>query len=54
MDVMEERGIVGPPRGADPREILIDLDGEIPSNEPADDGDEAAGDAEPPDEDEEA
>jgi S-DNA-T family DNA segregation ATPase FtsK/SpoIIIE len=54
MDMMEARGIVGPPRGSDPREILIDLDGEIPSNEPADDGDEAAGDAEPPDEDEEA
>jgi len=26
MDILEERGIVGPPRGSDPREILIDLD----------------------------
>lgn len=35
VDILEERGIVGPPRGSDPREILIDLDGEIPQN-PAD------------------
>jgi len=35
MDVLEERGIIGPPRGSDPREILIDLDGEIPDNTPA-------------------
>jgi S-DNA-T family DNA segregation ATPase FtsK/SpoIIIE len=32
MDILEERGIVGPPRGSDPREILIDLDGVIPNN----------------------
>ena len=32
IDQMEEQGIVGPPRGADPREILVDLDGEIPVN----------------------
>ena len=32
MDLLEERGIVGPPNGSDPREILIDLDGEIPRN----------------------
>ncbi len=32
MDILEERGIIGPPRGSDPREILLDLDGEIPSN----------------------
>jgi S-DNA-T family DNA segregation ATPase FtsK/SpoIIIE len=32
MDILEERGVVGPPRGSDPREILIDLDGEIPQN----------------------
>ncbi len=29
MDVLEERGVIGPPRGSDPREILIDLDEEI-------------------------
>ena len=34
MDTLEERGIVGPPRGSDPREILIDLDGTIPYNAP--------------------
>ena len=33
MDMLEERGVVGPPNGSDPREILIDLDGEIPSND---------------------
>ncbi|NQU41283.1 MAG: DNA translocase FtsK [Lentisphaerae bacterium] len=32
MDILEERGVIGPPRGSDPREILIDLDGEIPEN----------------------
>ena len=32
MDILEERGIVGPPRGADPREILIDLDAEMTNN----------------------
>ena len=32
MDILEERGFVGPPRGADPREILIDLDAEMPNN----------------------
>ena len=32
MDVLEERGLVGPARGSDPREILIDLDGEMPDN----------------------
>ena len=32
MDVLEQRGIVGPARGSDPREILIDMDGEIPNN----------------------
>ncbi len=30
MDVLEERGIIGPPRGSDPREILIDLDLGVP------------------------
>lgn len=38
IDILEERGIVGPPRGSDPREILIDLDGEIPDNAPTADG----------------
>lgn len=28
MDELEQRGVVGPNRGAEPREILIDLDGE--------------------------
>ncbi|MEI8243304.1 MAG: DNA translocase FtsK 4TM domain-containing protein [bacterium] len=32
MDILEERGIVGPTRGAEPREILIDLDAEMPNN----------------------
>ncbi|MBN1670343.1 MAG: DNA translocase FtsK [Kiritimatiellae bacterium] len=32
MDILEEKGIVGPSRGSEPREILIDLDGEIPDN----------------------
>lgn len=36
MDILEERGLIGPPRGSEPREILIDLDGEIPEN-PTDD-----------------
>lgn len=34
MDALEERGIIGPPRGSDPREILVDFDGEIPNNDP--------------------
>jgi len=39
MDLLEERGVIGPPDGAGPREILIDLDGEIPRNTGAvDDG----------------
>jgi S-DNA-T family DNA segregation ATPase FtsK/SpoIIIE len=33
MDILEERGIVGPPRGSDPREILVDLDVGIPDND---------------------
>ncbi len=32
VDILEERGIVGPPNGSGPREILIDLDGDIPNN----------------------
>jgi len=34
MDRLEEQGIVGPVHGADPREILIDLDTQIPENAP--------------------
>ncbi len=33
MDLLEQKGIVGPAQGSDPREILIDLDGEVPTNE---------------------
>lgn len=29
IDILEERGMLGPPRGAEPREILIDLDAEM-------------------------
>jgi S-DNA-T family DNA segregation ATPase FtsK/SpoIIIE len=55
MDKLEERGIVGPQIGSGTREILIDLDNEIPSNVPfadqavaADsDGDAAAGEGGP-------
>jgi S-DNA-T family DNA segregation ATPase FtsK/SpoIIIE len=32
MDVLEERGIVGPGSGSEPREILVDLDAGVPSN----------------------
>jgi S-DNA-T family DNA segregation ATPase FtsK/SpoIIIE len=42
MDILEQRGVVGPPRGSDPREILIDLDGEIPDNSGAADTAEPA------------
>ena len=41
MDLLEEKGIVGPPRGSDPREILIDLDGEVPANEVPEEPDRA-------------
>lgn len=33
MDILEEKGVVGPPNGSEPREILVDLDGDIPQNE---------------------
>lgn len=33
MDALEDRGIVGPARGSDPRDILIDLDNEIPAQQ---------------------
>jgi len=39
MDQLESRGVVGPARGSDPREILIDLDGEIPVHAPEQGGD---------------
>lgn len=32
IDILEERGILGPPRGSEPREILIDLDSVITNN----------------------
>jgi len=32
MDILEERGVVVPHKGAEPRDILMDLDGEIPDN----------------------
>lgn len=35
MDELEKRGMVGPARGSDPREILIDMDGEIPDTSAA-------------------
>ncbi|MCA1809056.1 MAG: DNA translocase FtsK 4TM domain-containing protein [Kiritimatiellia bacterium] len=38
MDVLEERGIVGPARGSDPREILIDLDLQADDNPMTEDG----------------
>jgi S-DNA-T family DNA segregation ATPase FtsK/SpoIIIE len=33
MDLLEERGIVGPNKGAEPRDILIDLDGKVPAGQ---------------------
>ncbi len=36
MDLLEQKGVVGPAQGADPRDILIDLDGEVPENNPKD------------------
>jgi S-DNA-T family DNA segregation ATPase FtsK/SpoIIIE len=33
MDSLEERGIVGPNKGAEPRDILMDLDGKIPAGQ---------------------
>jgi len=32
MDILEERGVVGPQVGSGTREILVDLDKEIPVN----------------------
>jgi S-DNA-T family DNA segregation ATPase FtsK/SpoIIIE len=47
MDILEERGMVGPTRGAEPREILIDLDAEMPNNVGAMDSSEDAKKDEP-------
>jgi len=46
MDVLEERGVVGPPRGSEPREILIDLDGDITNTSRDEEGPED-GDGDP-------
>ena len=52
MDILEERGIIGPPRGSEPREIIIDLDGDIPENPNDDeDTDDILDDDETPEED---
>jgi S-DNA-T family DNA segregation ATPase FtsK/SpoIIIE len=32
IDILEERGLLGPPRGSEPREILIDLDVDMANN----------------------
>ncbi len=40
MDILEQRGVVGPQHGSDPREILVDLDASIPQNERAMEKDE--------------
>lgn len=42
IDILEERGIVGPPRGSDPREILVDLDAGIPDNAQIEEADDEA------------
>jgi len=45
MDELEDRGIVGPNKGAEPRDILIDLDGGGADGNPATGGDEGDGQA---------
>ena len=55
MDILEERGIIGPPRGSDPREILIDLDvgmADGEDEEPDEEPDDSYAEPEQPDEDE--
>lgn len=56
MDLLEEKGIIGPPTETGPRDILVDLDGEIPDapniagDEPLSPSDEPLTDAEAPQE----
>ena len=33
MDQLEEQGVIGPPQGSEPREILIDLDTDTPPSD---------------------
>jgi len=57
MDLLEEKGIIGPPTETGPRDILVDLDGEIPDNtgapEPQEELSEAEASQEVPDAEEE-
>ena len=41
IDTLEDQGVLGPPNGSGPREILIDLDAEMPDS-PSDDSDSAS------------
>jgi len=50
MDLLEEKGIIGPPTETGPRDILIDLDGEIPDNTGASEPQEELSEAEAPQE----
>ncbi len=45
MDTLEERGIVSAPAGAGVRDILVDLDNEVPPNMGFDDAEEEAGES---------
>ena len=45
MDTLEEKGIVGAPVGAGTRDILVDLDNEVPPNTGFDGEDEEKGDS---------
>ena len=40
IDILEEKGMVGPPRGAEAREILFDLDGRVATMDEHADGEE--------------
>ncbi len=48
MDILEERGVVGPARGAEPREILVDLDVDMPDSSEEPKADETAAEDGPP------